>query len=157
MNLLNFFRKIKEMVVSGATSGILYNLFPKEIIILQGIDSYIAWRIQKYGWKSSTYQTVQMVHGDNRSSSQSCWNIFPPWDGLEGHQFMGSDTYSRKFSYLAPNSQYRVSRSHPSSPPTQSGSHRVMNSAWCSLSTTTLESSSWFHRSLEQSINRLAR
>ena len=32
MNLLHFLAKIKELAVGGATSGILYNVLPKEII-----------------------------------------------------------------------------------------------------------------------------
>jgi len=68
---------------------------------------------------------------------------------------MGSGTYSRQWSCLAPDSQYRVSKSHPYSIPTQSGSHRAMNSTECDLSTTAPNFSSWFHRSPKRSVVRL--
>ena len=89
------------------------------------------------------------------TSSRSCWNIFPPSLGSECHQSMGSDTYSRQWSCSMPDIQYRVSKSHPSSVPTRSGSHRAMNVVRCDLYTTTPESSSWFHRSPEWSADRL--
>jgi hypothetical protein len=40
MTLLHFLAEIKEIVVGGATSGILYNCLPKVIITLRGLDSY---------------------------------------------------------------------------------------------------------------------
>jgi len=40
MILLNCLEDLKEMVVGGAISGILYNLFPKVIIKIRGLDSY---------------------------------------------------------------------------------------------------------------------
>ena len=48
--LLHFLEEIKEVVVGGATSGILYNELPKVIITVQGLDSYTACRLHKYGW-----------------------------------------------------------------------------------------------------------
>jgi len=40
MILLHCFAMIKEMAVGKVAYGILYNLFPKVIIIEQGLDSY---------------------------------------------------------------------------------------------------------------------
>jgi len=80
---------------------------------------------------------------------------FPPWFGPEGHQSMGSGIYFGQSSCLVPDSQYRVSKSHPYSVPTRSGSHRAMNSAKCDLSAATPKFSSWFHHSPEWSANRL--
>jgi len=38
MSLLPFLAAIKEVVVGGATSGILYNELPKEIITTRGLE-----------------------------------------------------------------------------------------------------------------------
>lgn len=67
---------------------------------------------------------------------------------------MGSSTYSGQWSCV-PNSQYKASKSHSSSIPTWSGSHRAMNLVRCDLSAATPESASWFCHSLEQSANKL--
>jgi len=79
----------------------------------------------------------------------------PPSVGPRGHQSMGSGNYYGQWSCSAPDSQYRVSMSHPSSVPTWSSSHKVMKLDGCELSTTAPESSSWFHHSPEWSANRL--
>ncbi len=57
MILLHFLAKIEEMAVGGATYGILYNSLSKVIIIVQGLDSYIAWLFHKYGWPNNISQT----------------------------------------------------------------------------------------------------
>ena len=57
MSLLHFLAMIKEVAVGGATSSILYNELPKEIIIARGLDSYRACRLHKYGWPNNTSQT----------------------------------------------------------------------------------------------------
>ena len=80
---------------------------------------------------------------------------FPPLVGLEDHQPMGSSTHSEQWSCSAPDSQYRVSKSHPSSIPTRLGSHRVIQSNGCDLYAVAPKFASWFHRSLEWSANRL--
>jgi len=49
MSLLPFLTVIKEVTVGAATSDILYNELPKEIITAQGLDSYIACFLHKYG------------------------------------------------------------------------------------------------------------
>jgi len=38
--LLHCLAEIKEMMVSGATYGILYNLLTREIIAVQGLETY---------------------------------------------------------------------------------------------------------------------
>ena len=53
----------------------------------------------------------------------------PPWVGREGNQFVGSGNYSRKWYCSTLDSQYKVSKSHPSSTPTPSGSHGMLNLA----------------------------
>ena len=68
---------------------------------------------------------------------------------------MGSGTYSEQWSCSSPDSQYRVSKSHQSSVPTWSGSHRVMNSVGCHLSIASPEFASRFHRSPEWIVDRL--
>jgi len=68
---------------------------------------------------------------------------------------MGLDTYSTQWFYSTPDSQYRVSRSHPSSIPTLLGSHRVMNLAWCAIFAIAPESASWFNCSPEHNVDRL--
>jgi len=55
---------------------------------------------------------------------------------------MGSGTYNGQCSCSVPDSQYKVSKSHPSFVPTQSGSHRAMNSDKCDLSVVAPESTS---------------
>lgn len=40
--LLHYLEETKETVVDGATSGILYIFLPKVIIIVRGLESYIA-------------------------------------------------------------------------------------------------------------------
>jgi len=79
----------------------------------------------------------------------------PPWIGPEGHQSVGSGTYSGQWSCLVPDSQYRVSKSHPSYVPTQSSSQRVINLAGCDLSAATPKFASWFHRYPKWSTDRL--
>ena len=88
-------------------------------------------------------------------SDRSCWSTLPPLVGPRGHQSVGSGTYYGQWSCWTPDSQYRVSKSHLSSVPTRSGSHKVMNSDGCDLSAATLESASWFHRSLELNADKL--
>ena len=48
MILKNFFTDFKDMAIGSATSGTLYNLFPKEIMKVWGLDSYIEWHFHKY-------------------------------------------------------------------------------------------------------------
>jgi len=88
--------------------------------------------------------------------TKSTWN--PPLFlsvGPGGHQYVGSGTYYGQWSCSAPDGQYKVSKSHPSSIPTRSCFHRVLNLDGCDLSLTTHESASWFHRSPKQSTDRL--
>ena len=80
---------------------------------------------------------------------------FPPWVGPKSYQSVGSDTYSRQWSCSAPDSQYRVPKSHPSYVPTRSRSQRAMKSIGCDLSAAAPKSASWFRRSPEQNIDRL--
>ena len=68
MILLHWLAKIKEMAVGGATSGILYSLLPKVIIMLQGLDSYTTWCFHKYGWPNNTSQTSRGATSHNTSS-----------------------------------------------------------------------------------------
>ena len=49
MSLLHFLVVIKEVAVGGATSSILYNELPKEIITTRGLYSYTPCCIHKYG------------------------------------------------------------------------------------------------------------
>jgi hypothetical protein len=49
MTVLHCLANIKEIMVGGATSGILYNFLPKVIIKLWGLDSYTACLFHKYG------------------------------------------------------------------------------------------------------------
>ena len=53
MILLHFLGEIKEVAIGGATSGILYDESPKEIITEQGLDSYTACLFQKYGFPNN--------------------------------------------------------------------------------------------------------
>ena len=68
MSLLPFLVEIKEVAVGGATSGILYNELPKEIIKVRGLDSYITCRLHKYGWPNNTSQTSRGATSHNTSS-----------------------------------------------------------------------------------------
>ena len=67
MSLLPFFAVIKEVVVGGATSGILYNELSKEIMTARGLDSYTTCRLHKYGWPNNTSQTSKGVTSHNTS------------------------------------------------------------------------------------------
>jgi len=67
MSVLHFLAVIKEVVVGGATSGILYNELPKEIITVRGLDSYIACHLHKYGWHNNTSETSRGVTSHNTS------------------------------------------------------------------------------------------
>jgi hypothetical protein len=68
MTLLHFLEEIKEIVVGGTTSGILYNYLPKVIITLQGLDSYTTCRFEKYGCLKITSQTSRGEISHNTSS-----------------------------------------------------------------------------------------
>ena len=68
MRLLHWFAVTKEMVVGGATSGILYNLFPKVTITTWGLDSYIACYFHKYGCPNNTSQISMGATSQNTSS-----------------------------------------------------------------------------------------
>ena len=104
-------------------------------------------------WRESfIHQRVWMVTGDIQNSSQYCWNIWPHSTGLEGHWYVGLDTYYGQWSCSVPDSQYIVSRCLPSSVPTLSSSHNVRRLAWCALSAIALESSYWFHCPPKQSV-----
>jgi len=67
MSLLHFLAVIKEVVIDGATSGILYNELSKEIMTERGLDSYTTCRLHKYGWPNSTSQTSRGVTSHNTS------------------------------------------------------------------------------------------
>ena len=54
--------------VGGATSGILYNLFPKVTITARGIHSYTTCCLHKYGWPNNTSQTSRGATSNNTSS-----------------------------------------------------------------------------------------
>ena len=68
MALLHCLVEIKEIVVSGATSGVLYNCLPKVIITLQGLESYTTCFFQKYGCPKRTSQTSRGEISHNTSS-----------------------------------------------------------------------------------------
>ena len=68
MSLLPFLAVIKDVVVGGATSGILYNELFKEIVTARGLDSYTACRLHNYGWPNNTSQTSKCVTSHNTSS-----------------------------------------------------------------------------------------
>ena len=68
MSLLHCFAVTKEMAVGGATSGILYNLFPKVTITMWGLDSYTTCCFHKYGWHNNTSQILRGVTSHNTSS-----------------------------------------------------------------------------------------
>lgn len=42
-DLTALLRRYQEMAIGGATSHILYKLFPKEIMVVRGLDSYTTW------------------------------------------------------------------------------------------------------------------
>lgn len=67
MSLLHFLAMIKEVVVGGTTSDILYNELPKEIMTARGLDSYTACRLHKYGWPNNTSQTSKGATSHNTS------------------------------------------------------------------------------------------
>lgn len=67
MILLNCLAEIKEMVVGWATSSVLYNLSPKVIIIVWGLDSYITWHFYKYGFPNNTSQMLRGATSHNTS------------------------------------------------------------------------------------------
>jgi uncharacterized membrane protein YfbV (UPF0208 family) len=68
MSLLHCFAITKEMVVGGAISGILYNLFPKVTIIARGLDSYTTCRFHKYDWPNNTSETSRGAMSHNTLS-----------------------------------------------------------------------------------------
>jgi hypothetical protein len=68
MSLLPFLAVIKDVAVGGATSGILYDESPKEIMTARGLDSYTACRFHKYGCPNNTSQTSRGVTSHNTSS-----------------------------------------------------------------------------------------
>ena len=68
MILLHFFAAIKEVAVGGATSDILYNELPKEIITGQGLDSYTTCCFHKYACPNNTSQTSRGTTSQNASS-----------------------------------------------------------------------------------------
>ena len=65
---MHFLVEIKDVAVGGATSSILYNELPKVIITKQGLDSYIACCLHKYGWPNNTSQTSRGATSHNTSS-----------------------------------------------------------------------------------------
>ena len=89
MILLHCFAVIKEMVVGGATFGIMYNLLAKVIITERGLDSYTTCRFHKYGCPNNTSQTLRGSMSHNNSSMkglmlyqrQHCWLMWRscPW------------------------------------------------------------------------------
>ena len=68
MRLLHCFAVTKEMAVGGATSGILYSLFPNVTITTWGRDSYTTCRFHKYGCLNNTSQTSRGAMSHNTSS-----------------------------------------------------------------------------------------
>ena len=68
MILLHCFAVTKEMALGGATSGILYNLFPKVTITTRGLDSYTTCCFHKYGCLNNTSQTSRGEMSQNTSS-----------------------------------------------------------------------------------------
>ena len=66
--LLRCFVVVKEMTGGSTTSGILYKLFPKVIIIARGLDSYRACHLHKYGWPNNTLATSRGETSQNTSS-----------------------------------------------------------------------------------------
>ena len=52
----------------GTTYGILYKLFPKVIIIAQGLDSYTTCRLHKYGWPNNILDTSRGATSHSTSS-----------------------------------------------------------------------------------------
>ena len=68
MILLHCFAMIKEMAVGRDTSGILYDLFPKVIIIEKGLGSYSAYHFHKYGCPNNTLQSSRGATSHNTSS-----------------------------------------------------------------------------------------
>jgi len=68
MSLLAFSTVIKEVAVGGPTFGIMNNELSKEIMTAQGLDSYTACRLHKYGWPHNTSQTSRGVTSYNTLS-----------------------------------------------------------------------------------------
>ena len=68
MSLLPFLAVIKDVAIGGATSSILYNELLKEIMTVQGLNTYTACRLHKYGWPNSTSQTSRGVTSHSTSS-----------------------------------------------------------------------------------------
>ena len=66
--LLHCFAVVKEMIGGGTTSGILYNLVPREIIIVWGLDSYTTCHFHKYGWPNNTSDTSRGATWHSTSS-----------------------------------------------------------------------------------------
>jgi len=81
MALLHCLVEIKEIVVSGATSGVLYNCLPKVIITFQFLDSCTTCRFHKYDWPKRTSKTSRGEISHNTLSlkglmllgKQHCW------------------------------------------------------------------------------------
>jgi len=97
-SLLHCFAVIKEMVLGGYTSSILYNLVPKETIIAWGLDSYTVSHFRKYGCPSNTSQTSRGNMSHNTSSLKGlmlygkwhCWLTWrsrPWWSHLMVYSF----------------------------------------------------------------------
>lgn len=55
------------MAVSSATFGIVYNLFPKVIIKLRGLDSYKKIFFHEYGFPTNKSQNSRGEAWDNNS------------------------------------------------------------------------------------------
>ena len=68
MILLPFIVDIKEVVVGGVTSGILYNVSSKEIITAWALDSYTTCHFHKYDFSNNTSQTSRGATSHNTSS-----------------------------------------------------------------------------------------
>ena len=66
--LLRCFALVKEMTGGGTTFDILYNLFPKVIIIAQCLDSYTTCHLHNYGWPNNTSATSRGATSHNTSS-----------------------------------------------------------------------------------------
>ena len=88
--LLRCFAVVKEIAGGGTTSNIMYKLFPKVIMTTQGLNSYIACRLHKYGWPNNTLvasivatsHNTSFVNGLMLYGRWHCWRMWrspPGW------------------------------------------------------------------------------
>ena len=67
-DLIAFIYEDQRDGVGGATYGIMYNLLPKVIITVRGLNSYISCHFHKYGFPNNTSQTSR---GETSHSTSS--------------------------------------------------------------------------------------